>query len=302
MDLRHLSMRHLRCISEVGRTKSAALAAGRLGITPSAVSKTLREVEKIAGVRLFVGTRRGTTATKDGELLIDRVNIALTTIRNSFEQLHGARRGEQESLRIGALPVFAASILPDILLDLTFRHPMLRIEIATGVKSEMLARLRRGEIAILFGRLPPPEELNDLIFEQLLLDEYIFVVRKDHPLSRPGALASGILDPQWQIILPSRETVTWDEIVRLYTANGASLPDRRIETTDLLLSRSLVLQSDAVWIASRRAITDDLDAKRLIPLDLETSMLKAPLGAITARNGEKNDAAQALLERCRELL
>lgn len=302
MDLRTLSLRHLRCISEVGRTKSAAIAAERLGITPSAVSKTLREVERISGVRLFVGSRKGTIATPEGKLLVDSVNIALTTIQHSFDQIGGSFHGGREALCIGALPVFASAILPDLILDLCLRHPMLSIEIVTGVKSEMLARLRRGEIAILFGRLPSTEDLSELIFEQLMFDQYIFVVRNGHPLAGKGASGSATFDPKWQVILPTRETVTWDEIERCYAAHGSVLPEHRIETTDLLLSHALTLRCDAVWVASRRAVEKDLIANTLVELDVDTSMLQAPLGAITTRNADKSEVAQLLLDRCRDLL
>ena len=55
----HLNLRHVRTFLEIARAESVSLAADRLGITQPAVSRSLKELEQMLGVRLFdrVGRR-----------------------------------------------------------------------------------------------------------------------------------------------------------------------------------------------------------------------------------------------------
>ncbi|MCA0973970.1 LysR family transcriptional regulator [Halomonas denitrificans] len=295
-------MRHLRCVVEVARTRNAAQAAQALNITPSAVSKTLREVEEIAGIVLFTGSRRGTQPTPEGARLIERINLALSTLQAGFEQLPRYRGEGVTVLKIGSLPIFAAKVLPVALSRLARECPGVQVQIASGVRPDMLDKLRRGDIDMMFGRLPPPEDLAELVFQQLLVDRYLFVVRAGHPLlARQQRLDDVLTSERFPLLLPTRETVTWTEIARMFKARGLALPQHRIETVDVNLSLALTMNDDAIWAASELMVADRLCRGELVELALETDLLQAPLGVITGRDWRGDFAARALIDICGQL-
>lgn len=295
-----ISIRHLRCVSEVFRTKSASLAADRLNISPSAASKTIKEFEQIAGVKIFRGSRRGSEATAEGKLLIDRITIALTALDAVFSELPEGIPSQAVQLRIGALPIVSAVFLPEVLNTFARMKPRSRIEVISGSKVTLLEKLRQGDIDVVFARLPAPEDLNGLQFEQLFVDTYIFAVRGGHPIALEAdirEIASGV----YRLLLPTEETVTWSEISRFFRSHGEDLPEERTETIYLNLSQRLTETSDYIWIASELFTRDLLAQGRLSRLQINTEMLKAPIGLITRAGDVRRPLINEFARICRTL-
>src|ERR1700742_2165856 len=65
--LRGVQLRHLRCLVAVAQERHLARAAARLRLSQPAVSKTLAELEELAGRRLVERGRAGTQLTPAGE-------------------------------------------------------------------------------------------------------------------------------------------------------------------------------------------------------------------------------------------
>ncbi|HUC71162.1 MAG TPA: LysR family transcriptional regulator [Stellaceae bacterium] len=78
------------------------VAASRLGVTPSALSHTMRQLEERLGVRLLNRTTRSVSLTDAGLRLVERLRPAVTQISAALEDL-----GEEESRPFGRLRVYA---------------------------------------------------------------------------------------------------------------------------------------------------------------------------------------------------
>jgi DNA-binding transcriptional LysR family regulator len=91
-----MSLTHLRYFDEVVRTGSIRLAAERLRITPSAISRQVQKIEDQIGAPLFVRNARGVVLTSAGELYANYARAALVErerIHGEIEDLKGLRRG-----------------------------------------------------------------------------------------------------------------------------------------------------------------------------------------------------------------
>src|ERR1700745_1005313 len=81
-------------------------AAARLGVTPSALSHSMRQLEERLGVRLLHRTTRSVSATDAGQRLLNQLRPAMDQIANALENLN------QERLRpVGRLRIYATSHL-----------------------------------------------------------------------------------------------------------------------------------------------------------------------------------------------
>ncbi|MGH6625963.1 MAG: LysR family transcriptional regulator, partial [Burkholderiaceae bacterium] len=67
---RAVQLRHLRCFVAVAQQRHLARAAEKLALSQPAVSKTLVELEQLAGARLVARGRRGAQLTPAGEQLL----------------------------------------------------------------------------------------------------------------------------------------------------------------------------------------------------------------------------------------
>jgi DNA-binding transcriptional LysR family regulator len=124
-DLKSLST-FLAVAEERGFTK----AARRLGVSPSAVSHSMRALEEEVGVRLLARTTRSVGLTEAGQQLLNRLAPALTEIGETLEEISGRRNkaiGRVRLLipRLAAMTVLAPKLgqisrdYPDIVLDVT---------------------------------------------------------------------------------------------------------------------------------------------------------------------------------------
>jgi DNA-binding transcriptional LysR family regulator len=67
-------------------------AAARLGVTPSALSHTMRQLEERLGVRLLHRTTRSVSLTDAGRRLIERLRPAIDQIASAIDDLNGEQQ------------------------------------------------------------------------------------------------------------------------------------------------------------------------------------------------------------------
>lgn len=293
--LDRIRLRHITCFLEIVRIGSARAASHALHITESAVSKTLRELETELGVRLFERSKAGMSLTDSGKRFARYARSAVDALHLGINS-NEIENHQSATLKVGAMPVFAAEVLPGAVNGLLKVMPQIILEVASGGKEHLLALLRKGELAFVLGRMPTPDDLTGLAFEQLFFDKYIFAVRPGHPLVK--LKSPTLVDiAKYPLVTPSRNTVTWQELQRAFTAQSTSPSPTRIESIYLQFSRNYVLGSDAVWACSSLSVGADLAAGTLIQLPLDSQLLVAPMGVITRPQEELDACAQALL-RC----
>jgi DNA-binding transcriptional LysR family regulator len=95
----------------VAEERSFTKAAKRLGITPSAVSHAMRDVEEEIGVRLLSRTTRSVAATISGEHLLRRIQPAFTEIREALGQVSGLRNKPAGRVRLLAPRLAVKTVL-----------------------------------------------------------------------------------------------------------------------------------------------------------------------------------------------
>ena len=120
----------LSTLLAVAEERSFTRAAKRLGVSPSAVSHSMRALEERLGVRLLARTTRSVAPTEAGEQLLARIRPALAEVRDALGQITGLRETPAGRIRLlmprfGVESVLAPKLAqfareyPDILLDVT---------------------------------------------------------------------------------------------------------------------------------------------------------------------------------------
>src|SRR5437588_1963948 len=92
--------------------RSFRAAAPRLGVTPSALSHTMRQLEERLGVRLLNRTIRSVSLTDAGRRLIERLRPAIDEIASALDDLNGEQQRPYGNLRIHVTHMAAAVIAP----------------------------------------------------------------------------------------------------------------------------------------------------------------------------------------------
>ncbi|REE17732.1 LysR family pca operon transcriptional activator [Paraburkholderia sp. BL27I4N3] len=292
-DLTRLKLRHLTCLLEISRTGSVRKTAELLFVTDSAVSKTLKELEDELNIKLFERSKSGMSPTEAGKRFITYAANAVEMLKSGVNSARGNLSGGSVKLRVGSMPIPSAVLLPLVINELVAQKADVSVEVVAGSKETLLDRLRKGAVDVVLGRLPPVEDMTGLSFEQLFLDQYIFVTRQGHPLADKDVVSLSDLS-RFTLVMPPRETVTYKEIDRLFVSRGEVINSKRVETIYLTLSRNLLDSTDAVWAASYRLLADDITSGALHRLPIDTTMLESPIGIIS-RPGDDLTASQRVL-------
>ncbi|QXQ21624.1 LysR family transcriptional regulator [Pseudomonas tolaasii] len=151
----------------VARHMSFARAAAELEVTPTAMSKTIKQLEAQLGVRLFNRTTRSVALTESGNQLLDTLAPALEQIRFSVQQVHDTATRPYGELKINSSYVAYASLIephvpaflalyPDITLDISLDNGLSDI-IGEGFDAgvRLGQALQRDMIAVPLGTSQP---------------------------------------------------------------------------------------------------------------------------------------------------
>ena len=104
----------------VADERSFTKAARRLGVSPSALSHSIRGLEERIGVRLLSRTTRSVAPTEPGEQLISHLRPALGDIASTLEQIAQLRDTPAGQVRLAVSPVAARVVLAPKLARFAF--------------------------------------------------------------------------------------------------------------------------------------------------------------------------------------
>jgi DNA-binding transcriptional LysR family regulator len=107
-------------------------AALRLGVTPSALSHSMRQLEERHGVRLLNRTTRSVSLTDAGVRLLERLRPAIDQINGALEDLNRERSRPFGRLRIYATHLSAASVIAPVWQRFLTTYPDVHLELQIG--------------------------------------------------------------------------------------------------------------------------------------------------------------------------
>ena len=149
--MRKRDLTDLQAFLVVARERSFTKAAARLGISQSALSHTVRELEERVGVRLLSRTTRSVAPTQAGERLLGTVGPRFEEIEAELGALTALRDKPAGTIRITAGEHAAETVLWPALAKLLPKNPDLKVEVIvdygmTDIVTERYdAGVRNGE-------------------------------------------------------------------------------------------------------------------------------------------------------------
>jgi DNA-binding transcriptional LysR family regulator len=123
---------HLQAFATVARLRSFRAAAQALGVSPSALSHTLRELENRLGVRLLNRTTRSVAPSEAGAQLLARLAPALQDIDGALDALNDFRSTPLGTLRINAPRAAAEWVVAPLLAGFLAANPGMHCELVAN--------------------------------------------------------------------------------------------------------------------------------------------------------------------------
>ena len=143
-----------RVFKEVAEMGNITAAAQALYISQSAVSQSIKQLERDLQTRLFARNSRGVTLTAEGQMLYEYVRSAMGLLETGEEKLSQTRELQMGQLTIGASDTVTSQFLLPYLDTFHKRHPAIHIQIVSGRSHKVLGLLRSGKVDIAFASTP----------------------------------------------------------------------------------------------------------------------------------------------------
>src|SRR6516225_8646021 len=122
------SLDDLRALVAVGRERSFTKAAAKLGVSQSALSQTVRQLEARLGVRLLTRTTRSVSPTEAGERLLCTVGPRFEEIDAELVAVAELRKKPAGTIRITATEYAIDSVLMPKFATLLREYPDIKVE------------------------------------------------------------------------------------------------------------------------------------------------------------------------------
>lgn len=185
-DLKQL--KHFKAIYEYG---SLLGASKKVGVSQSALTKSLRKLEESLGLQLFARHTRELIPTEAGQLLFER---ALRVIAESDEFQKSAETlatGEAGRVSIGCGPLPADIMIVPLIHELVTQDSGIELSVAVDEFEKLIYGLVTYEYDLLLydigdaRRVPEPDRFEVI---SLIQTPIVFVLSPNHPLFKQGDL------------------------------------------------------------------------------------------------------------------
>lgn len=293
-------MRHLRMLALLDQHRQTSKVAAVLNVTQPAVSKALTDLENGLEMKLFDRHARGLSPTPMGDCMIRCARGILGSLGETGDELDALARGVMKTIRVGALPATAVSLIPACVARIKEMAPSTSVFVREATMDSLVSELRSGGIEIIVGVLSDLRSYRDLEEEVLFVDQTIFVVRKEHPLSELTEIDVKTL-AEFPWVIPPTQSSLGEMLLRWFDDSGMSRPANVIETLSVSVIRSYLAVSDAIATVPSSILSQPHWTKDFHALPLAPPSLVRPLGISWYHDRPLSPGAQMFMKCMRSM-
>jgi DNA-binding transcriptional LysR family regulator len=268
----NFEIRLLSCALALAEYRSFAKAAESLHVSQPALSRSIQNLEHLAGVRIFERGTRHVEVTGPGTVFLEyarEVMVRSSDLTREMELLKGLEKGE---LQVG-VGMYASSMFVDLVIGrIARRHPKVRLSIDNDTWANFLPRLRRRELDLVIVDVRTIVVNSEFDVTPLALRSSFPAVRPGHPLLKhKGTLRMGELLHYPFVSIARLPPAVLRQLVS-ESAEGEnparpglkSFPSIACDSVPMI--KNIVQTSDAVTILPLNTFFAELEAKTLVAL------------------------------------
>jgi DNA-binding transcriptional LysR family regulator len=177
-----MELRQLRYLVTLAEERHFTRAAAREHIAQPALSQQIRRLEQEVGLALVERTTRRVGLTAAGHLLLVRARRILAEVDAAGEEMQALSGVQTGHVFIGAIHTMGPIDLSVALGEFHRRHPGVELTVRDQSSEELAEMLRVDELDLAFLSVTGRIESEGLGLYQLVSEELVVIVPRDHPL------------------------------------------------------------------------------------------------------------------------
>jgi len=189
-----LTIRQMAYLVAVVDEATWAMAAERVGVSPSALSQGLAELERRLGVPLFEPQGRRRVLRRSARPVVDHARRVLALTRDLVDWTDRVRGGRHGRVRLGMIDVAAVVHFPAAVAAFRAEHPDVGLTLSVAPSAQLLHGLRDGDLDLVVC-VEPPEHHDGLETLELRREMLVVMAPLDTTIGPPATWGPWVTFP-----------------------------------------------------------------------------------------------------------
>ena len=276
----------------VAVTLSFSEASKQLFISQSAVSQSIKVLEKKLNQTLFIRSTKKVQLTPEGEILLKHIEPAMNLIKRGENQLLEANTLNGGQLRIGASDTICRYFLVPFFKEFHLKYPNVHIKVANQTSIACAKLLENGQADFIITNYPNSSLSNAHNIRILKEFSDVFVANPAHFPLTDHKLSLQELQ-SYPILMLDRKSTTSEFLHHMFQKNQLDLvPEIELTSNDLLIDLARI----GLGIAFVPDFCIPEQDQELFILNLEEQMPKRQIVAAYNENMPISQAARQFME------
>src|ERR1017187_7469640 len=285
-----------KLFKEISQAKSISRAAAHCGISQSAATQHVQEVERRLGLPLVDRSTRPLALTEAGKLYADFCRDVLRREDQFLVALERVKGQAEGAVRVASISSIGLSEMSRLRQEFERRHPHAQLHV-DYLRPDKIYEAVLGDHADL-GLVSYPVAKRELAVVPWRKEQMAVAVPPSHPLAAKTILQPSDLNGQ-DFIAFDEDLLIRRELDRFFRDHGVEV-NQVMQFDNIQTIKEAVALGSGISILPARAMQTEIEQGRLISVPLHAPELLRPLGIVHRKRKKFNLAAQAFLNLLRE--
>ena len=292
-----MTFRQLRYFVAVCESGKINQVASELGISASAISSAIKELQGLAGVSLLERHRRGVLPTAEGRIFLRHCKTILASVVEAFQDISKTKQVIEGRLRLGTTVTVAGYFLSTPLARFQRAYRNIEVQVLEMERKELEDATMGGDLDIALMLVSNLIHGDKIASEVLVRSPRRLWTQIGHRLLQRERVTLADVANEPYIQLNSDDAIATTDS---YWAPHGLSPNRVYQTQSVEAVRSMVATGRGVTVLSDMLYRPwSLEAERIECCDIADEIPPMDIGLIWRHDVPLLDTAQAIREYCR---
>jgi DNA-binding transcriptional LysR family regulator len=296
-----VKLRELHMLDAVVQSGSMARAATHLGLSQSAVSKSITEMEHTLGVPLLDRTSRGVEPTAFGRILLKRSVVIFDELGQGLREIEHLNDPTGGELRIGTTEPMTA-IVATVIDRLSRQYARMTFHVTVNGSIPLLfSELQERNLDLAIFRMASASPGKDFKGEVLFQDPLAVMTGLQNPwVHRRNIELADLMAEPW--ILPPPDISIGQYVTEAFRARGLAIPRSAVVTSSVHMRHNMLVTGRFVAMLPSAMLKFPPYRGSLTALPIELPETRKPIGLITLKKRDLSPVAKLFARCAREVV
>jgi len=275
-----MQIRALKIFCDVVTRRSFSKAADDNGITQSAASQTVHQIESHFGTKLLDRSKRPFVVTEEGKVCFDHCVKLVRQFAELNVKLNNVHSQAADTVKVASIYSVGLSYMKDFVQRFTERNWDIHVQLEYHSPSEVYNLVKSGDVDL--GLLSYPTATHAVAVIPWREEQMAVVISPDHPLASDHAISLQELNG-FDMIGFDQNLRIGQEINRVL-ADANTLPNVVMEFDNIETLKRAIEINAGFSILPEVHVQRELEAGTLLTVQIQDNSLVRPVGIIHREN------------------